>query len=208
MKTHSILRTIKTPTTRLAMTYLTIIMLMSVSFSIVFYNTSSRQLGRQLPPDSFFHQLQTGQPAGRGTNNTMSNGDDTHTFIAGGSRDEVSRYLQARIDEGRSDLFRHLVYLNISALLLGALISYALARRALEPIEETMEAQAQFVSDASHELRTPLTAIQTSNEVFMRRPKATLHEAKSLINQNTEDVKRLKQLSDALLNLAQHDNHH
>jgi two-component system sensor histidine kinase CiaH len=119
------------------------------------------------------------------------------------SRDQVYEYIEQRIEEGRHNLLMRLLYLNTGALLLGSLISYVLARRSLEPIEASMEAQAQFVSDASHELRTPLTAIQTSNEVFLRRPKPTIGDAKSLIEQNTEDVKRLKTLSDALLNLAQ-----
>jgi signal transduction histidine kinase len=118
----------------------------------------------------------------------------------------LNTYLQQRIDEGRSSLRTRLIYLNLGALVVGSAVSYGLARRSLRPIEEAMEAQAQFVSDASHELRTPLTAIQASNEVYLRRKKHTLTEAKRLIEQNTNDIRRLKQLSDGLLNLSQQSN--
>jgi two-component system sensor histidine kinase CiaH len=203
MRSHQIKRIIKAPTTQLAATYLAIILFMSVSFSVVLYNTSSQQLGRQLPPDSFFRQHTTNQTVTQTETGAVTTNVSQPSSTQ--SREEVNKFLQARIDEGRSDLIRHLAYLNLSVLILGIVVSYALARRSLEPLEASMEAQALFVSDASHELRTPLTAIQTSNEVFLRRQKITVTDAKALIEQNTEDVKRLKQLSDALLNLAKQD---
>ena len=52
MSTENTFRFLRSATGRLAMTYLAIIMLMSIGFSIVFYNTSSHQLGRQIPPQS------------------------------------------------------------------------------------------------------------------------------------------------------------
>jgi signal transduction histidine kinase len=180
-------------TTKLAGTYVAIIMLMSVGFSFELYHVSSQQLGRQLPPNSLYGNQQPNNPNGGGVQGNQ-----------GGPPPEVDKFLQQRIREGRQSLVNHLVWLNISALCVGGVVSYVLARRSLKPIEQAMEAQAQFVSDASHELRTPLTAIQTSNEVFLRKPHATIASAKELISQNTDDVKRLKQLSDGLLNLAQH----
>lgn len=62
------------------------------------------------------------------------------------------------------------------------------------------------MSDAAYELRTPLTAIQTSNEVALRKAKLSLPEAKRLIEQNTIDIIKLKQLSDGLLQLASQAN--
>lgn len=158
-------------------------MLMSIGFSVVFYHTSYHQLGRQLPPPSFYgHEVDPG------------------TF-----RPEVNQWLRQRIDEGRHVLLIRLVWLNVLALAAGGLLSYILAERTLRPIEEAMEAQSQFVSDASHELRTPLTAIQASNEVALRKPALTLSEAKQVIEQNTEDIMKLKQLSEGLLRLARKD---
>lgn len=184
---------LKSPTASLAGTYLVIIMAMSIGFSLVFYNTSSNALGRQLPPDSILRQQQYS--------------DDAVTSVVGQAAQTTGHplddYFHQRIAEGRSDLLHRLIYLNIGALVVGSLVSYALARRSLQPIEAAMDAQAQFVSDASHELRTPLTAIQTSNEVFLRRPKPTLGDAKSLIQQNSEDITQLKHLTDGLLKLSQ-----
>ena len=100
-----------------------------------------------------------------------------------------------------------LIGLNVMVLCAGSLLSYALARKSLEPIESAMDSQNQFVSDASHELRTPLTAIQTSNEVALRKPKLTIDEARDIIRQNTTDVAKLRDLSDALLRLATSKQH-
>jgi two-component system sensor histidine kinase CiaH len=187
----------KSPTARLAGTYLAIIMILSIGFSLVFYHTSSSELGRQIPPDSFFNRSYN-----QGSSNELSINSNGNISPPA----SVNNFLHKRADEGRSALMTKLILLNVGALAVGGIISYVLARRSLEPIEEAMEAQTQFVSDASHELRTPLTAIQTSNEVFLRKPHTTIAQAKEVISQNTEDVKRLKALSDGLLNLAGHQN--
>ena len=180
MSTENTFRFLRSATGRLAMTYLAIIMLMSIGFSIVFYNTSSHQLGRQIPPQS-----------------SVGGGFSPNEFGP-----DVQSFLQQRIDEGRHALLVRLVWLNILALGAGATVSYYLSRRTLRPIEEAMEAQTQFIGDASHELRTPLTAIRATNEVAMRKPKLNLQDAKQVIKQNTEDVIKLQELSDGLLRLA------
>jgi two-component system sensor histidine kinase CiaH len=180
MSLDNTFRFLRSATGRLAMTYLAIIMFMSIGFSIVFYNTSAHQLGRQLPPRALY-------------------GDG---FISNGFRPGVEDFFQQRIDEGRHALLIKLVWLNLLAFGVGATLSYLLARRTLRPIEASMEAQSQFVSDASHELRTPLTAIKASNEVAMRKPRLNLQEAKQVIKQNTEDVVKLQGLTDGLLRLA------
>jgi two-component system sensor histidine kinase CiaH len=181
-------------TSQLAGTYLLIIMVMSIGFSFVLYRVSFNQLGRQIPPNSYFQQ-----PTSQ--NQTQNQTGHQNNSVA---PPKIDQFLKQRIDDGRSELLKHLLYLDIGSLCLGSVVSYVLARRSLKPIEQAMEAQVQFVSDASHELRTPLTAIQTSNEVFLRRTKIKLPDALKLIEQNTEDVRRLKKLSDGLLNLTQH----
>jgi len=180
MSTENTFRFLRSATGRLTMTYLSIIMLMSIGFSIVFYNTSSNQLGRQIPPQA-----------------VISSG-----FSPSGISPDVQSFLQQRIDEGRHALLVKLIWLNIVALGAGATISYYLSRRTLRPIEEAMEAQTQFVGDASHELRTPLTAIRATNEVAIRSSKLSLQDAKKVIKQNTEDVIKLQELSDGLLRLV------
>lgn len=175
-------RFLKSVTGRLALTYLAIIMLMSIAFSVVFYRTSSSELSRHLPTVAFY-------------------GDRLDPDI----RQGVDQFLRERINEGRHELLLRLVLLNLLALVAGGVLSYFMAIRTLKPVEDAMEAQSQFISDASHELRTPLTAIQTSNEVALRKPKLTLAEAKHTLAQNTEDIIRLRQLTDGLLRLAKKD---
>lgn len=192
MKTADIKPFLKSTTAKLAATYLGIIMLMSIGFSIVLYQTSSQQLGRQLPPPSVY-----------GSVNQYTG--DVIIRTREESRQEVNRFLQDRIREGKKELIGQLIALNILVLLIGAALSYYLARRTLKPIEAVMQAQTQFVSDASHELRTPLTALQTTNEVALRKKKLTIAEAKDLIKHNVDETVKLKALSDALLGLLKQE---
>ena len=170
-----------TQTFRLAASYLAIIMIMSLGFSAVIYHTSAQEIGRQLPPNSLYEQID---------NNDQNIFDD---------------FFRQRISHGQHELFVRLTYINIVVLLSGAAVSYVLARRSLEPIEEAMAAQSRFASDASHELRTPLAAIQTENEVALRNPKLTLVRSKEILASNLEEVTRLQALSDGLLRLARED---
>lgn len=177
---------LKTATGKLTISYLIIIMIMSIGFSFVFYTTSYSALGRQLPPPNVF-ELRS-RPEIVGSNQTIED------------------FFRARIEEGRRELLFRLVGLNLLILAGGSALSYYLARRTLRPIEENMEAQSQFVSDASHELRTPLTVLQTTNEVALRKSKFSVSEAKDVFQHNVEEVTKLKQLTDSLLNLAKTDN--
>lgn len=119
--------------------------------------------------------------------------------------DELHDFFNRRAAQGRHHLIGSLVLLNAYILVVGALLSYYLARRTLEPIEANMAAQARFVSDASHELRTPLTALQTTNEVALRRAKLTNQQARAILQENVEEVIKLKQLTDNLLQLARNE---
>jgi two-component system sensor histidine kinase CiaH len=170
-------------TLRLAASYLAIIIVLSIGFSYVLYRTSARELERQIPPQSLFISSPT----------DFGEGLEYHTFW------------QQRLEEGRSHLLGRLAILNLSVLVVGAASSYYLARRTLRPIENAMEAQSRFVTDASHELRTPLTAILASNEVALRKPNLTLKQAKDVIASNIEEVGKLKSLSDGLLDLSKQD---
>lgn len=180
---NRIVNAARTSTVRLTLSYLAIIMVMSIGFSIVFYNTSSHELGRRFPPPAFLNTI-----------------PDRTVHI-------YQLYVSSRVEEARTRLLLRLLLVNVSALLAGAFLSYVLARRTLQPIESAMEAQARFASDASHELRTPLAAIQAENEVALRNKHLSLERAKELLESNVDEVIRLRDLSDGLLRLAREDTH-
>jgi signal transduction histidine kinase len=110
-----------------------------------------------------------------------------------------------QVATARHNLMSNLIMLNIGTLAIGAVISYGLARKTLQPIEEAFEAQGRFTADASHELRTPLTAMQTSIEVGLRNPKLTLAGSKELLQSMLDEVQKLGSLTNGLLKLTRNN---
>ncbi len=97
-----------------------------------------------------------------------------------------------------------LLLANGGIFILSLLVGYFLAGRTLRPIEEMVEGQNRFISDASHELRTPLAALKTSTEVALRDRKISAAEARQILEENLEDIRSLEMLSEHLLRLAQY----
>ncbi len=76
----------------------------------------------------------------------------------------------------------------------------------LDRIEDAVEREKQFTSDASHELRTPLTVLKGTLEVLIRKPRSQ-SEYEEKINFSISEVNRLNYLVDQLLLLARIENH-
>lgn len=162
--------------------YLVILMSVSISFSIVIYRGMTAEIDR-------FTQLQRLRIERRF--------DD-----AGIPRPPIVLD-QEIIDEAKQHIIINFLGINgIIFIVMGGL-SYFLAGKTLEPIQEMMEEQSRFVSDASHELKTPLTAMKSSLEVYVRDPKMTLSEAKQVLLDNIQEVNRLQSLSESLLALSE-----
>jgi two-component system sensor histidine kinase CiaH len=161
--------------------YLTLIMLVSVTCSLALYNVSSADLEnnnqRRLPRSL----------------NELLTPNDLRSY---------SSLRAQQLDSDLNHLKGNLISFNLLVLLVGGAAAYALARRTLEPIEESLESQKRFTSDASHELRTPLTAMQAEIEVALRDSSLTKAQAKELLQSNLEEVAKLKDLSEGLLHLA------
>ena len=174
------MRYLKKDVLRLAATYLAIIMVMSVGFSIVFYHTTLYELGHR-PADGLFGDVQL---------NAMQSFSD---------------YLDTRAIETQATILADIFIVNILTLFFGAILSFLLAEYTLRPIERNMESQTQFVSDASHELRTPLTALRAANEVALRNKKLTVKEARTVMEGNIQDIARLQHLADSMLGLLSGD---
>ena len=75
----------------------------------------------------------------------------------------------------------------------------------LDRVENAIEREKQFTSDASHELRTPLAVIKGTLEVLVRRPR-NQEEYKEKIDFCINEVNRLNHLVDELLLLARFEN--
>lgn len=75
----------------------------------------------------------------------------------------------------------------------------------LNRIEDAIEREKQFTSDASHELRTPLTVIKGTLEVLVRKPRDS-KEYEEKINYCINEVDHLNSLVDQLLMMARFEN--
>ena len=162
---------------RLVLSYLAVIMTLSLVFSVIIYAVTSTQLNRELPPDDHIKQ-------------------------SADIEDQFHHRLERRDNETREMMVISLIALNGVMLAFGYWLSLVLARRTLAPIERSIEQQAQFVSNASHELRTPLAALLLSNEIAMRKRVLTDEKARQVLSQNVEEIKKLTNLSNSLLDLA------
>ena len=74
----------------------------------------------------------------------------------------------------------------------------------LSRIENGMEAQRRFTSDASHELRSPLSRLRTELELALRRPRDPADYVETL-HSSLEEVESLTLLVEELLVLARID---
>lgn len=165
---------------KLTLWYLLIIMVLSLGCSLALYrlsvidlqNNSRRQVG-------FFND-----------------------FLAPSDLRSYTKMRESQLGEDRNHLRDNLVLFNLMVLVTGGVVSYALARRTMEPIEEAMESQKRFAGDASHELRTPLAVMQSEIEVALRAKSLTKAQATAQLRSNLEEVGKLKSLSDGLLRLA------
>ncbi|CAN5392346.1 HAMP domain-containing sensor histidine kinase [soil metagenome] len=168
------------PRNRLALTYLAIIMVLSVGFSVLFYRESTHAAG------SGFRRQAT-----QLRNNLY--------FTRPGALEHIR---DDGISQFNDNLLVRLTILNMLMLVLGGFLSSYLARRSLEPLEQAIEAQSRFTSDAAHELRTPLTAMKTEIEVGLRSKKLPSDDAKIILQSNLEEIAKLEALTEALLRLA------
>jgi len=176
----------KSASIKLTISYLLIVMIISVGFSVFLYRISSLEIGRglsrqglileQIPNDRIPEPLQN-----------------------------LEKIRQEQLIESNKHLKTNLIYFNLIILILAGASSYYLARRTLRPIEEMVDLQNRFTADASHELRTPLTAMKTEIEVAMRDKKimrTKLSDIKQLLKSNLEEIGKLEALSNGLLKLA------
>lgn len=166
---------------KLSLLYLAIVMALSIGFSVAIYNISAHEIIRNTPVAL----------------------DGPHGLYSGTTeRLDFENFRDELLNASQHSLQQKLILLNVVTLIIGAAVSYALARRTLQPIEDAFEAQGRFTADASHELRTPLTAMRTTIEVGLRNPKLTLGQSKTLMQGTLEEIQKLSTLATGLLKLT------
>lgn len=178
----------KTARVTLTLWYVLLLMSISVIFSVAFYHSSTREIQRLITRIELDQLLEDSgvpirPPAGR------------------------ARYAPS-VDELK-DLKQRSLYtligVNSFILIVSAAASYALAGKTLRPIQQMMEEQKEFVSNASHEFRTPLATLHAQLEGALLESKITDSQARTLIKSNIEEVDRLTQLTKNLLVLSRTD---
>src|SRR5680860_546650 len=174
----------RSTTIRLTGWYLLILMSLSIIFSVIIYQLASSEIQTRL------EGFQTSLYESKSIDPLLP---DTTIILAD------------QAEQTEANLFIGLFYINLMILAVGGFGSYFLARRSLLPIQKAHEAQSRFTSDASHELRTPLAIIKTEIEVALLDKNSTKGDLKEVLSSNLEEVDKLSQLAEMLLNLSQLD---
>jgi signal transduction histidine kinase len=89
---------------------------------------------------------------------------------------------------------------GMSLLSLG--LGWLMAGRVLQPLEDSYEAQRQFVANASHELRAPLTRLRAVSEVALASSEANFASLRKAHERVLASEQHLEQLIDGLLALT------
>lgn len=163
--------------------YLLIIMLVSITFSLAFYRASTNEIQRVINRIQFLEQqskqLQLPPPP-----NTVITLD--------------------QLQDVKSRLELALIIVNGVIFVLAGGAGYFLAGRTLKPIQAMVDEQNQFISDASHELRTPIATLRAEMEATLLEKRLGDKEARELIESNLEELGKLQELANNLLQLAVH----
>jgi two-component system sensor histidine kinase CiaH len=170
----------RSATFKLTMWYMTIVMLISLAFSMDLYSVATGELRRGLHRETerIYNQFPVFE-------NNPSLPPPSTDFDSSAHR----------------ILFR-LVGLNVVVLVGAGFASYWLARKTLEPIEAAHEQQKRFTADVSHELRTPLTALRMESEVALLNKHTTKEELRKTLGSNLEEVGKIESLINNLLRLT------
>lgn len=72
------------------------------------------------------------------------------------------------INESAATLLRYTLIFGGAALMAFFFLSVFLARKIVQPLEESYQKQKQFISDAGHELKTPISVVSANAELLSR----------------------------------------
>lgn len=177
----------KSEVNRLTLSYLAVIMTLSLIFTGIIYLLSTASLNRPiLPSEEENSSVSVEAPE-----------FEEHSF-----ENTFRKRLERRDNTTRLTIIYSLVGFNLGIFVIGIFVSRSLAKLTLAPIERAMMKQTQFIFDASHELKTPLTAMLVRNEVALRKKCLPEEKAREVIEKNIEEILKMKELTASMLDVA------
>ena len=172
---------------RLTLSYLAVIMTLSLIFTGIIYLLSTASLNRPLLPSEEENSSVSVEAPEFGE----------HSF-----ENTFRKRLERRDNTTRMTIIYSLLGFNLGIFVIGIFVSRSLAKLTLAPIERAMMKQTQFIFDASHELKTPLTAMLVRNEVALRKKSLPEEKAREVIEKNIEEILKMKELTASMLDVA------
>lgn len=177
----------KSEVNRLTLSYLAVIMTLSLIFTGIIYLLSTASLNRPLLPSEEENSSVSVEAPEFGE----------HSF-----ENTFRKRLERRDNTTRMTIIYSLVGFNLGIFVIGIFVSRNLAKLTLAPIERAMMKQTQFIFDASHELKTPLTAMLVRNEVALRKKSLPEEKMREVIEKNIEEILKMKELTASMLDVA------
>lgn len=175
---------------KLTLWYLAILIVITVSFSIFVYTNVINVTNRALESQRIRLERRFNE-----------------TEFPGFNRKEMSPFIDPQtLIEIREKTLILLIAINIIVLGISGALSYFLAGKTLKPIEDMLDRQKRFVSDAAHELKTPLTIMKTDLEVTLRGKNLDLKQAKDSLTNAVEEINKLNYLVNRLLSQSKYSN--
>lgn len=169
----------KSAYTKLTLWYLTIVMMISIIFSIILYNITSTQLMEEIKRETArihaHFPIIYSEPVLH----------PHHDLLVG---DHV--------------IIIRLIIFNLIVLAAAGIASYFLAKITLKPIEISHQQEKLFTANVSHELRTPLTALKMESEIALLNPKKNTASLSKTISSNLEEISKIENLINNILKLA------
>lgn len=105
------------------------------------------------------------------------------------------------MQESMTTLFRYTLIFGSFAIIALFFVAIYLAKRIVQPLEESYQKQKRFISDAGHELKTPVSVVSANAELLYRE----IGENQWLANIQYEN-ERMGKLVGQLLELARTEN--
>ncbi|OGM11939.1 hypothetical protein A2Z22_01760 [Candidatus Woesebacteria bacterium RBG_16_34_12] len=184
---------------KLTLWYLVIIMLVSGFFSLIVYRGFTKELGRG------FHFQAMHNPYERRILIQERNGFSRILPFFIYPEELPPEEVAEIITLAKQRFALQLMIVNGIILVLAGTAGYFLAGKTLHPVEVMVDEQKRFVADASHELRTPLTSIKTETEVALRNSKLKTKDLRRLLENNLQEIDKMKYFSDSLLSLSRYE---